>query len=87
MGSIGITEATQRAHGLDVRVGHTNVAASTAGWIHKAGNKGFIKLVEDADRGVLVGTTAAGPNGGEVLSMLTLAPVHEATPVAPRCAT
>ena len=62
-------------------MGRANVAASARGWIHKAGNDGFIKLVEDADRGVLVGATAAGPNGGEVLSMLTLA-VHEATPVA-----
>ena len=81
VGSVGITEAAARARGLDVRVGRANVAASARGWIHKAGNDGFIKLVEDADRGVLVGATAAGPNGGEVLSMLTLA-VHEATPVA-----
>jgi pyruvate/2-oxoglutarate dehydrogenase complex dihydrolipoamide dehydrogenase (E3) component len=81
VGSVGTSEAAARACGLDVRVGRANVAASARGWIHKAGNDGFIKLVEDADRGVLVGATAAGPNGGEVLSMLTLA-VHEATPVS-----
>ena len=34
------------------------------------------KVIEDRVRGVLVGATSAGPTGGEVLSMLTLA-VHE----------
>jgi pyruvate/2-oxoglutarate dehydrogenase complex dihydrolipoamide dehydrogenase (E3) component len=61
-------------------VGTTPIPQSARGWIHKAGNDGFIKLVEDADRGVLVGATSAGPAGGEVLSMLTLA-VHAAVPV------
>jgi pyruvate/2-oxoglutarate dehydrogenase complex dihydrolipoamide dehydrogenase (E3) component len=42
---------------------------------------GFIKLVADRDRGVLVGASCAGPMGGEVLSMLTLA-VHAAVPVS-----
>ena len=41
---------------------------------------GCIKLVADAQRGVLVGATSAGPVGGEVLSMLTLA-VHAEIPV------
>jgi pyruvate/2-oxoglutarate dehydrogenase complex dihydrolipoamide dehydrogenase (E3) component len=36
--------------------------------------------VRDADRDVLVGATSAGPTGGEVLSMLTLA-VHAKVPV------
>ena len=34
------------------------------------GNLGFIKLVVDSRRGLLVGATSAGPSGGEVLSML-----------------
>ena len=37
------------------------------------GNTGLIKLVEDADRGVLVGATSVGPVGGEVLGLLELA--------------
>jgi hypothetical protein len=31
------------------------VPYSTRGWIHKAGNDGFIKVIEDAERSVLVG--------------------------------
>ena len=50
-----------------MRVGTTEVAATARGWIHRPGNAGFIKVVEDADRGVLVGATSAGPAGGEVL--------------------
>ncbi|HEX3005875.1 MAG TPA: hypothetical protein VHO27_16795, partial [Angustibacter sp.] len=43
------------------------------GWIHGPGGAGFISVVEDADRGVLVGATSAGPTGGEVLGFLALA--------------
>ena len=55
--------------------------SSARGWIHKAGNEGFIKLVLDADRDVLVGATSAGPIGGEVLSALAVA-VHASVPVS-----
>ena len=37
-------------------------------------------MVEDADRGVLVGATAAGPGGGEILGFLAVA-VHAEVPV------
>ena len=80
IGSVGMTEAQARAELANVRVGSALVPSSARGWIHKAGNDGFIKLVADADRGVLVGATSAGPAGGEVLSMLTLA-VHARVPV------
>ena len=79
IGSVGLTEAQARERGLAVRIGVTQVPESPRGWIHKAGNDGFIKLVEDAGRGVLVGATSAGPWGGEVLSMLVLA-VHAGVP-------
>jgi pyruvate/2-oxoglutarate dehydrogenase complex dihydrolipoamide dehydrogenase (E3) component len=81
IGSVGLSEAAARHQGLTVRVGHYAIPDSARGWIHKAGNEGFIKLVEDTDRGVLVGATSAGPTGGEVLSMLTLA-VHAEVPVS-----
>jgi pyruvate/2-oxoglutarate dehydrogenase complex dihydrolipoamide dehydrogenase (E3) component len=79
IGSVGLGEREARQRGLEVRVGMAQIPASTRGWIHKAGNRGFIKLVADADRGVLVGATSAGPWGGEVLGLLTLA-VHAEVP-------
>jgi pyruvate/2-oxoglutarate dehydrogenase complex dihydrolipoamide dehydrogenase (E3) component len=80
VGSVGLTESQAREQGKAVRTGSAQVPASARGWIHKAGNKGFIKLVQDAGSGVLVGATSVGPVGGEVLSMLTLA-VHARVPV------
>jgi pyruvate/2-oxoglutarate dehydrogenase complex dihydrolipoamide dehydrogenase (E3) component len=80
VGAVGLTEAQALADGINVSTSSSQIPSSARGWLHKAGNDGFIKLVADADRGVLVGATSAGPAGGEVLSMLTLA-VHEATPV------
>lgn len=80
IGSVGLTEAAARDQGLEVGTAVSQIPSSARGWIHKAGNDGFIKLVADSRRGVLVGATSAGPAGGEVLSMLTLA-VHAAVPV------
>ena len=78
VGAVGLTEAQARGQGLAVRTGTTKLAGSARGWIHRA--EGFIKLVADADRGILAGATSAGPDGGEVLSALTLA-VHARVPV------
>jgi pyruvate/2-oxoglutarate dehydrogenase complex dihydrolipoamide dehydrogenase (E3) component len=79
VGSVGMTEKQARDAGLTVRVGTTDLASSTRCWI--ANGQGLIKLVEDADRGVLVGATSVGPTGGEVLSMLVTA-VHAEVPTA-----
>jgi pyruvate/2-oxoglutarate dehydrogenase complex dihydrolipoamide dehydrogenase (E3) component len=81
IGSVGQTEEQARAVGLRVRTGVSQIPASARGWIHKAGNDGFIKLIEDAERSVLVGATSAGPYGGEVLSALQVA-VRAEVPVA-----
>jgi pyruvate/2-oxoglutarate dehydrogenase complex dihydrolipoamide dehydrogenase (E3) component len=81
IGSVGLTEAQARAAGVRVRTGLTQVPYSARGWIHKAGNDGFIKVIEDADRSVLVGATSAGPYGGEVLSALQVA-VRAEVPLA-----
>jgi pyruvate/2-oxoglutarate dehydrogenase complex dihydrolipoamide dehydrogenase (E3) component len=80
IGAVGLTEQQARDQGLDVRTGISQVPASTRGWIHKAGNEGFIKVIMDNERGVLVGATSSGPTGGEVLGALALA-VHAAVPV------
>ena len=77
IGSVGLSERDARHQGIEVRVGTAAIPESARGWIHRSGNQGFVKLVEDSERGVLVGATAAGPAGGEVLGLLTLA-VHAA---------
>lgn len=72
-GAVGLTEHQAREKGLRVRTGLARVPSSARGWIHKAGNDGLVKLVEDADRGVLVGATTVGPAGGEVMYGLAVA--------------
>jgi pyruvate/2-oxoglutarate dehydrogenase complex dihydrolipoamide dehydrogenase (E3) component len=79
--SVGLTEAQARDQNLPVRTGMSQIPESARGWIHKAGNDGFIKLVENTEWGTLVGATAVGPSGGEVLGFLAVA-VHAETPTA-----
>ncbi len=81
VGRVGMTEQQARDAGLDVRVGTQQIASNSRGWIHGPGNDGFVKVVEDAGRGVLVGATVVGPYGGEIIGMLTTA-VHGEVPVA-----
>lgn len=71
IGSVGLTEADARRSGGRITVFHGSVTESARGFIHRA--EGFVKLV--ARDGVVVGGTAMGPYGGEVLGLLTLA-VH-----------
>ncbi|WP_212824652.1 dihydrolipoyl dehydrogenase family protein [Polymorphospora rubra] len=78
VGAVGLTEAQARERGIDVRVGFNPLSNSTRGWINRS--DGFVKLIADAERGVLVGGTSAGPSGGEVLSGLLVA-VHGEVPV------
>jgi len=78
--AVGLTERQARDQGLRVRTAVLPNASSTRGWIHGPGGEGFVKLVEDADRGVLVGATSAGPAGGELLYGLNVA-VHAEVPI------
>lgn len=80
VGRVGLTEQQARDRGLPVRVGKSEIASNTRGWIHGPGNDGFIKLVADAERQVLVGATVTAPSGGEILGLLTLA-VHAEVPL------
>ncbi|MFC8221232.1 dihydrolipoyl dehydrogenase family protein [Streptomyces sp. NPDC057362] len=80
IGAVGLTERQARDRGLRVRTSVVPLSSSTRGWIHGPGNEGFVKLVEDADREVLIGATSAGPVGGEVLYGLNVA-VHAKVPV------
>jgi pyruvate/2-oxoglutarate dehydrogenase complex dihydrolipoamide dehydrogenase (E3) component len=81
VGRTGMSEQDARDAGLPVRVGVAQISANTRGWIHGPGNDGFVKVIEDADRGILVGGTVVAPNGGEILAVLTLA-VHARVPVS-----
>jgi pyruvate/2-oxoglutarate dehydrogenase complex dihydrolipoamide dehydrogenase (E3) component len=81
VGRVGKTEQQARDDGLSVRIGVQQIAANSRGWIHGPGNDGFVKLVEDAARGVLVGATVVAPHGGELLGLLTLA-VHAEVPTS-----
>ncbi len=81
VGSVGLTEKQARDAGLKVGVGRAKLQESSRGWLHKVGNEGVIKVVADLDRGVLVGATAVGPSGGEVIGMLVTA-IHAEVPLA-----
>ncbi|CAI9406178.1 dihydrolipoyl dehydrogenase family protein [Nocardioides sp. T2.26MG-1] len=80
VGGVGLTEQQARTAGLRVRTGSTPLERSSRGFTHGPGGNGLIKVVEDADRGVLVGATAVGPAGGEILGFLAVA-VHAEVPV------
>jgi len=80
IGAVGLTEKQARDAGLDVRVGYVSLATVSRGWIHGPGNEGFIKLVADRQRGVLVGATTAGPSGGEMIGAMSVA-VHAGVPI------
>jgi pyruvate/2-oxoglutarate dehydrogenase complex dihydrolipoamide dehydrogenase (E3) component len=72
---VGMTEEQARDAGLTVRVGSTPLEQSSRGFTHGPGARGLVKVVEDAERGVLVGATVVGPAGGEILGALAVA-VH-----------
>jgi pyruvate/2-oxoglutarate dehydrogenase complex dihydrolipoamide dehydrogenase (E3) component len=76
VGSVGLTERAAREQGLNVRAATGDLG--TRGFI--AEDPGPVKLVADADRGVLVGGTVVGRMGGEVLSMIVTA-VHAEIPI------
>ncbi|TDC97355.1 NAD(P)/FAD-dependent oxidoreductase [Actinomadura sp. 7K507] len=79
--SVGLTQAQARDQNLPVRTGIAKLPESPRGWIHKVGNDGFIKLIENTEWGTLVGATAVGPSGGEILGALAVA-VHTEAPTA-----
>jgi pyruvate/2-oxoglutarate dehydrogenase complex dihydrolipoamide dehydrogenase (E3) component len=81
VGRTGLSEKQARDKGLRVETGRSEIASNSRGWIHGPGNEGFVKLIADADREVLVGATVVAPNGGEIIAMLTLA-VHAQVPIS-----
>lgn len=81
IGAVGLTEQQARDAGIDIQVGYVPVPQTSRGFIHGPGNEGFIKVVADRERGVLIGATTAGPSGGEMIGALSVA-VHAEVPLA-----
>lgn len=80
--SVGLTEAQARQAGHRVRTGVVTTASSARGWIHGPGAEhGVMKLVADADQGVLLGGSVMSPAAGEVAGLLVLA-VRQRMPLA-----
>ena len=75
VGAVGLTEAEARAAGLDVAVATKQLPATFRGWLHATAEAGIVKLVVERDGGTLVGATAVGPHGAEMLGLLSLS-VH-----------
>ncbi|MGW2180452.1 FAD-dependent oxidoreductase [Streptomyces sp. NPDC001732] len=73
--SVGLTERQARNQRLRVRTSLLPINSFGRRGPQGRQREGFVKLVEDADRGVLVGATSAGPAGAEVLYGLNVA-VH-----------
>jgi pyruvate/2-oxoglutarate dehydrogenase complex dihydrolipoamide dehydrogenase (E3) component len=70
--SVGLTEASARAKGIDVAVAIADPAETARGYIHDF-HRGTLKLVADRERGVLIGATLVSPRAGEILGELVLA--------------
>jgi pyruvate/2-oxoglutarate dehydrogenase complex dihydrolipoamide dehydrogenase (E3) component len=80
--SVGLTEAQARQAGHRVRTGVVTTASSARGWIHGPGAEhGVMKLVADADQGVLLGGSVMSPAAGEVAGLLVLA-IRQRVPLA-----
>ena len=75
-----MTEADALAAGRDVVVVVKQLPATIRAWLHTSG-PGIIKVIVDRKTGVLIGATAVGPHGGEMLGLLSLA-VHAHVPLA-----
>jgi pyruvate/2-oxoglutarate dehydrogenase complex dihydrolipoamide dehydrogenase (E3) component len=81
IGAVGLTAAQASAQFEHVQVGYVPLSSTSRGFVHGPGNEGFIKVVADADRGILVGATTAGPAGGEMIGALAVA-VHAEVPIS-----
>ena len=77
--SVGVSEATARARGIDVVIASADPAEAARGYIHDF-HGGMMKLVGDRKRGVLIGATLVSPRAGEILGELVLA-VKAGTPL------
>ncbi len=74
---VGLTEAAAREAGVDVRLVDVPLSSVGGTALHGDGADGQVRLVVDADRGVLLGATFVGPDVAELLHAATIAVVGE----------
>ncbi len=80
VGGVGMTEAEASEVGLDIAVVLKQLPATFRGAVHGVKN-GLIKLIVDRGNDTIVGATAVGPSGVEMIGLLNLA-VHERIPLS-----
>ena len=76
--SVGVAEKDAAAGNLNVRVGRFPFAAN--GKALTLGNsRGFVKLITEADTGVIIGGSIVGPGATDLIGEITLAVQHRLT--------
>lgn len=75
--AVGLTEASARAAGIEVRVVDYDLANLAGASTFSDAYRGQARAIIDTGRGVLVGATFAGPAVGELLHSATIAVVAE----------
>ncbi|MEM1034853.1 MAG: NAD(P)/FAD-dependent oxidoreductase, partial [Myxococcota bacterium] len=75
LATVGLDEASARARGHDVVVGRAALADTVRGRLSGI-ERGFVKLVGDAEKGHLLGAQVAGPHATELVGQAQLAVVH-----------
>ncbi|NJP69040.1 dihydrolipoyl dehydrogenase family protein [Streptomyces spiramenti] len=75
--SVGLTASDAESRGIRVRIADADLGAVAGASLYADGYQGHARLVADADRGVLVGATFAGPAVTEMLHAATVAVVAE----------
>ncbi|MFX4291792.1 dihydrolipoyl dehydrogenase family protein [Streptomyces bohaiensis] len=75
--SVGLTAADAASRGIRTRVADAELGDVAGAALYADGYRGRARLVADAERGVLVGATFAGPAVAEMLHAATVAVVSE----------
>ena len=75
--SVGLTEATARRLGYNIRVVEYEIGHVAGAFIHSDHYKGKAKAIVDEDQKVLIGVTFVGPDVSELLQAATIAVVGE----------
>jgi len=78
IGSVGLTEASAREQGHQVKIGKFNFGANSKASVLGV-HSGFVKVIADEDHGEILGVHIIGPNATDLISEAVLAMSAEAT--------